>query len=89
MVVAGSCCTWHSQSSLVALFQLCGNFRDLWYALIYMFLHDDRWLGHVCWYIPPLWRVKMSVWYFYVMPVKCVLSRSGAPACLTFPLCSV
>jgi hypothetical protein len=41
-VVVGSCCFQNSQSSPVALLQLCGSVRGLCYALMFVFLCDDR-----------------------------------------------
>jgi hypothetical protein len=42
MVVVGSCCSRNAQNSQVALWQLGGNVRVLWYALMCVFVCDDR-----------------------------------------------
>ena len=41
-LVVGCCCSRNSQSSPVTLLQLCGSVRDLWHALMCVFLCDDR-----------------------------------------------
>jgi hypothetical protein len=88
-VVVGSC-SRNSQSSPVALLQIWGSVRGLWYALMCVFLCDERcvlaWSGVLA-YSRPVVCVDECV--VFVMPRRCVLARSGALACLTFPLCTV